>query len=121
MNKRQQNNNKLPANSLPTSPKPVLKLVEEHEYSEHVEVLVPNDQTREQVLNVDIVPKTQLAHGTKADIAILLYMELLRQIRDIQYRLNYIFCPRILVYSRNWSYPFKTKQNGPSIIIFIAF
>lgn len=73
MNKRQQNNNKLPANSLPTSPKPVLKLVEEHEYSEHIEVLVPNDQTQEQVLNVDIVPETQLAHGTKVDIAILLY------------------------------------------------
>jgi len=35
--------------------------------------------------------------------------------------LNYTFGPRVLVYSRNWSCPFKTEQNYPSIIIFVAF
>jgi hypothetical protein len=46
MNQKATQNNKLPANNLPTSPKPVLELVEKHEHSEHVEVLVPDDQTR---------------------------------------------------------------------------
>jgi len=33
-------------------------------------------------------------------------------------RLNYTFGPRVLANSRNWSCPFKTEQNCPSIIIF---
>ncbi|AES94609.1 transmembrane protein, putative [Medicago truncatula] len=36
-------------------------------------------------------------------------------------RFNYTFGPRVLAYSRNWSCPFKTEQNGLSIIIFVAF
>ncbi|AES72861.1 transmembrane protein, putative [Medicago truncatula] len=35
--------------------------------------------------------------------------------------LNYTFGPRVLAYSRNWFCPFKTEQNGHSIIIFVAF
>ena len=35
--------------------------------------------------------------------------------------LNYTFGLRVLTYSRNWSYLFKTEQNCPSIIIFVAF
>jgi len=36
-------------------------------------------------------------------------------------RLNYTFGPCVLAYSRKWSCPFKTEQNCPSIIIFVAF
>jgi len=35
-------------------------------------------------------------------------------------RLNYTFGPRVLTYSRNLSYFFKTEQSCPSIIIFVA-
>jgi len=39
----------------------------------------------------------------------------------LYFRLNYIFGPRVLTNSRNWSCPFKTEQSRPCIIIFVAF
>ncbi|AES65848.1 endoplasmic reticulum protein ERp29, carboxy-terminal domain protein [Medicago truncatula] len=47
--------------------------------------------------------------------------EQVEKVKGSASRLNYTFGPRVLAYSRNWSCPFKTEQNGPSIIIFVAF